>query len=440
MSHLQSIQYKDALRDHESAIAIIGIGSKFPGATNLDDFWQLLQDGRCAITHFSDETLLAAGISQDTLHNKNYIKARGILNDINFKPNQQGFISRLEDEMINPLSYTFLELVWHALEDASIDPLACPKKTAVFTGADYNMLTGQSTPSSHSALQEIKQFAFTSALSSIVAYQYNCQGKTLNLHTGCSTSLVAVIQACEEIISGRADLAIAGAISLIYPEQAGYFHEKTDPLSPTGRCRPFEANADGTVLSSGAGVVILKRLTQALEDKNYIHAVIRGGAINNDGHMKTGFFVSSIQGQVACIKQAWAEAKVSLEQVDYIETHGAATPVGDPMEIYALKKLCHQKKYTKKFCGIGSVKANIGHATVASGMAAIIKSILMLKYRKVPPLANFSTLNPNITLDHTPYYISKESVELANNKQSPNIGISNFGLGGTNAHLVVSNH
>lgn len=423
----------------KNAIAITGLACKFPGANNMDEFWNLLRLGKNAVSQFSQEELLQSSVDPRILNDPNYVKARGILGSFEDFDQNEFIFSDTEFALLNIVSRMSLQLVSQALVDANINPKSCPRETAVFTGVDYNELIGKINNDSSpiSAMQEMKEFAYTKSLSSLIAYQFDLLGKTINLHTGCSTSLVATIQACEELLTQRANLAICGGVSLVYPERMGYLYEPGGTLSPNGVCRPFDEKANGAVLSNGAGIIILKRLEDAIKAGDRIYSIIEGKAMNNDGRMKTGFLVPSIQGQYACIKQAWEEADVKLEQMDYIEAHGSATPVGDPMEIFALKKTQNQEKYDRKWCGIGSVKSNIGHTTVASGMAALIKASLMMHHRAIVPTIHCDVLNKNIDLENTPFYIASEYKELPKDKESFYIGVSNFGFGGTNAHVVL---
>ncbi len=426
----------------KNSIAITGLGCRFPGANNINEYWHLLRSGINAISYFSKEELKLVGIDPLILDDLKYVRARGILNNLeNFDQEKLRFS---DEELINVdlQARIFLHLVCQALEDAGIDPKSCPIKTAVFTGANESRsaenLTNVSSKRIHT-MQPMMKVAYARSLSAIVAYQFNLQGRAISLHTGCSTSLVAIIQACEELLLRHADLAIAGGVSITYPEQSGYLYEEGGVLSPNGTCRPFDVEANGTVLSNGAGVVVLKRLEDAIAAGDKIYSTIIGKAINNDGSMKTGFLAPSIKGQHACIAHAWSDANIGLEQIDYIEAHGSATIVGDPIEIFALKKIHSGQGCGRKWCGIGSVKSNIGHTTIASGMAAIIKAALMIHHKVIVPTINFNSLNTNIDLDNTPFYIASQFERLSTNKENFHIGVSNFGLGGTNAHIVLRN-
>lgn len=421
----------------ENGIAIIGLECQFPGAKNVGAYWDLLRLGKNAISHFSQEELELSGVADPLLANHvNYVKARGILNQFEVFDEREYVFLQTELANLNLQSQVFLHLVAQALTDAGLDPKLCPKETAVFTGANAGVLAGDSFNASHT-MDAILELTYTRSLSSIVAYQFDLRGNAVNVHTGCSSSLIAVIQACDSLLSRSADLAIAGGVSIAYPERMGYLYEEKGPLSPNGICRPFDADANGTVLSNGAGVVILKRLEDAIQARDKIYSIILGKAANNDGRMKTGFLASSIQGQHACIKRAWNDAKVGLQDIDYIEAHGSATLIGDPIEIFALKKMQEGQKYHQKWCGIGSVKSNIGHTTVSSGIAALIKASLMIHHKAIVPTINFNVLNKNIDLEATPFYITTDYEELPKSKQNFCIGVSNFGFGGSNAHVVL---
>lgn len=425
----------------ENAIAIIGLGCRFPGADNIDAYWDLLRSGKNAISYFSKAEVELSGVAPLILNDKNYVKARGILNNIETFDQREYAFLEAELANLNLQARIFLQLVSQALDDAGINPKNCPKETAIFSGSTAGALGGESgldTSQIHN-MQSIIEMAYARSLSSIVAYQFDLRGRAVSLHTGCSTSLVAVIQACDELLLKNADLAIAGAVSVAYPERVGYLYEEKGVLSPNGICRPFDEEANGTVLSNGAGVVVLKRYEDAVQAGDKIYSVITGRAMNNDGRMKTDFLAASIQGQHGCIKRAWHNANIGLNQIDYIEAHGSATKLGDPIEIFALKKTQDGQKYDEKWCGIGSVKSNIGHATVASGMASLIKAALMIHHKAIVPTLNFNVLNKHIDLDRTPFYIASEYKELPQSKKNFHIGVSNFGFGGTNTHLVLKN-
>ena len=245
-----------------------------------------------------------------------------------------------------------------------------------------------------------------------------------------------MIQACKELSLNQCDMAIAGGISINLPQEVGYFFTENGILSEDGHCRPFDINASGTVMSNGAGLIVLKRYEDALANNDFIHAVIIGYGMNNDANLKTGFMAPGINGQYSCIHSAWKNADIQPNDLDYIETHGTATQLGDPIEIYALKKACQSFNMTTP-CPVGSVKSNIGHTIIASGMAAIIKTALMLQHKAIVPSINFQTLNPNILLEDTPLYIANNYQKLAKTKEYFTAGVSNFGLGGTNTHIVL---
>jgi acyl transferase domain-containing protein len=423
----------------ENPIAIIGLSCRFPGANNIDEFWDLLSLGKNAIRYFSKEEMERTGIDPMILNDEKYVRARGILKNLESFDREE--IAFSEDELTNVdlQAKIFLQLVSQALEDAGINPKSCPKETAIFSGANEFVFPEESanTSSKIHTMEPMIKLGYARSLSGIVAYQFDLRGSAVSLHTGCSTSSVAIIQGCEELLSHRANLAIAGGVSIVHPERMGYLYEEGGVLSPTGTCRPFDADANGTVLSNGAGVIVLKRLKDAIAARDKIYSIIIGKAINNDGRMKTGFLTSSIKGQHDCIERAWKDAKVGLKEINYIEAHGSATLVGDPIEMFALKKTLNGQSYDQKWCGIGSVKSNIGHTTIASGMAAIIKAALMTWHRTIVPTINFEVLNKNIHLEGTPFYIATKYEALPIDQKNFYLGVSNFGLGGTNTHMVL---
>ena len=274
-------------------------------------------------------------------------------------------------------------------------------------------------------------------LSTRVSYKLNLKGPSINIQTACSTSLVATCMACQSLLNYQCDMALAGGVSISLPQKTGYLYQEGMIFSPDGHCRAFDAQAQGTLAGSGVGIVVLKRLEDAIADGDTIHAVIKGSAMNNDGSMKVGYTAPSVDGQAEVIAQALAMAEVDPETISYIEAHGTGTPLGDPIEIAALTKAFRASTQKKNFCAIGSVKTNIGHLDVAAGVTGLIKTVQALKHQSLPPSLHFETPNPKIDFANSPFYVNTKLVEWQKNGSPRRAGVSSFGIGGTNAHVVL---
>ncbi|HEX8146093.1 MAG TPA: polyketide synthase, partial [Pyrinomonadaceae bacterium] len=355
---------------HDSDVAIIGMAGRFPGARDLEEFWRNLRGGVESITFFTDEELLAAGVAPETLGDPSYVKARGVLDDIDqFDSAFFGFNPR-EAEMIDPQQRLFLESAWAALEDAGYGT-PCETPVGVFAGVGmsfYLLNLLSNAAASQAGTQETvidttqivigndKDF-----LSTRVSYKLNLKGPSVVVQSACSTSLLAVHLACQSVLNGECDMALAGGVRLSVPPRAGYYAVDGGIMSPDGHCRAYDARAAGTVSGSGVGVVVLKRLSDALADGDHIRAVIRGSAANNDGSHKIGYTAPSVEAQATVISEALAVAGVAPETVTYVEGHGTATPLGDPIEVEALTKAFRAATERVGYCALGSVKSNIGH-------------------------------------------------------------------------------
>jgi amino acid adenylation domain-containing protein len=426
---------------HETDIAIIGLSCRFPGARTADEFWRNLREGVESITTFSDEELLADGIHPSFLTHPRYVKAGSILDNIeSFDASFFGFTPR-EAEILDPQQRLFLECAWEALEDAGYDAMGFEGLIGVFAGAGMNnymvnLYTHPELNNSVSYFQIVlgndKDF-----LATRVAYKLNLKGPSLSVQTACSTSLVAVHLGCQSLINGECDICLAGGVSIRVPQKAGYMYQEGGICSPDGHCRAFDAQARGTVGGSGVGIVVLKRLADALRDGDCIHAIIKGSAINNDGALKVGFTAPSVEGQANVIAEALAMAGVGPETVSYIEAHGTGTTLGDPIEIAALTKAFRASTPQRGFCAIGSVKTNIGHLDTAAGVAGLIKTVLALKHKLVPPSLHFERPNPKIDLANSPFFVNTTARPWPANSAPRRAGVSSFGIGGTNAHVIV---
>lgn len=428
--------------DQIESIAIIGMAGRFPGATDIGQFWKNLCAGVESVTTFTDEQLLAAGVEASLIDDPNYVKAGVLLDGVDlFDAKFFGYTPR-EAELIDPQHRLFLECAWGALEDAGYDSDRTRLRIGVFAGSGTssylhnNLLSNPRLMASLNYLQKMMA-ADSDYLCTRVSYELNLKGPSLTIQTACSTSLVATHIACQSLLNGECDMALAGGVSIRIPQIAGYLHQEGSALSRDGRCRAFDASARGMMGGSGVGVVILKRLTDALEDGDCIRAVIRGSAINNDGAAKIGYTAPSIEGQASVIAEAQAVAGVSADEITYVEAHGTGTVLGDPIEVAGLTKAFRRRSDRQGFCAIGSVKTNIGHLDAAAGVAGLIKVVLALQNRMLPPSLNFETPNPAIDFGGGPFYVQRtlDAWQPANGRRVA--GVSSFGIGGTNAHAVV---
>ncbi len=429
-------------------VAIIGMAGRFPGAANVEMFWQNLKNGVESVTFFTDEELAAAGVDAELLKSPNYVKARPVLNGVElFDANFFGYSPR-EAETMDPQHRVFLETAWEALENAGYDSERFDGAIAVYGGlfletyllANLSSRPGfiedflmEKTPEGYQTyLGNDKDF-----LTSRVAYKLNLRGPAVTVQTGCSTSLVAACQACASLLSYQSDMALAGGVTIVFPQKKGYLYEEGGMASPDGHCRPFDARAQGTTFGSGVGMVVLKRLEDALADGDHIHAVIKGSALNNDGGVKVSYTAPSVDGQAEVIALAQALAGVSADKISYIEAHGTATPLGDPIEVAALTQAFRQSTDKKGFCAIGSVKSNIGHLDAAAGVTGLIKTALALEHKLIPPSLHFTQPNPQIDFANSPFYVNAKLIEWKTVDEQRRAGVSSFGVGGTNAHVVV---
>lgn len=422
-------------------IAIIGMDGRFPGAKNVNEFWENLKAGKETISHFTEEELLQSGISAQELNDPNYVRSKGILDEIDRFDADFFEMLPKEAELLDPQIRIFLETSWKALEDAGYIGDKFPGIIGVYAGAALNTYLFQLI-SNPQALKAVNDFQFMlgndkDLLSLRTAYKLNLKGPAVTVQSTCSTSLIAVHLACQALLSGECDMALAGGVSLLLPQKKGYYYQEGMIFSPDGHCRPFDAKAGGTVFSDGVGVVVLKRLEDALEDNDHIYAVIKGTAINNDGVEKVGFTAPSVEGQARVIKAALTMAEVDPETIQYIEAHGTGTQLGDPIEVSALTQVFREYTDKKGFCAIGSVKSNVGHLNTAAGVAGLIKTALALKYKQIPPSIHFKEPNPKIDFENSPFYVQTELGDWKSTDGPRRAGVSSFGIGGSNAHVIL---
>jgi len=432
------------MSDAESGIeiAVIGMAGRFPGAKNLEQFWQNLCDGVESIKFFTDEELLAKGNDEELLADPNYVKAEAVLDDIEmFDASFFGFTPR-EASLMDPQHRLFLEHAWEALENAGYAAGERNRRTGVFAGESINSYLLSNLYPNRQLMESVGGFQVVinndrDYLATHIAYKLNLTGPALSVQTACSTSLVAVHLACQSLLNHECDMALAGGVAIGVPHGQGAFYQEGGIISPDGHCRAFDARAQGTVKGNGVGIVVLKRLGDALRDGDTIHAIIKGTAVNNDGSLKVGFVAPSIEGQASVIEEALALAEVDPETITYVETHGTGTSLGDPIEVAALTQAFRTQTGAKNYCAIGSVKTNIGHTDAAAGVAGLIKAVLTLKHKQLPPSLNFTQPNPNIDFAGSPFYVNTELTEWQTNGTPRRAGVSAFGIGGTNAHVLL---
>lgn len=431
-----------------TSIAVVGMAARLPGANSVSAFWDNLRRGEESITTLSPEALSAAGIDDDVLGNPAYVRRAPLLDGVDeFDSDFFGF-SPQAARTTDPQHRLFLQSAWHALEDAGYDPARFDGSIGVYGTSSasgylmYNLLSHRNldTIMGQGANIDLISLSFQNDkdfLATRVSHQFNLRGPSIAVQTACSSSLVAVHLACQSLLSGECDMALAGGVSIRIPPDVGYWYEPGSIVSPVGHCRPFDVRADGTVFGSGLAVVVLKPLQAALDDGDRIHAVIRGSAVNNDGSMKIGYAAPNPAAQADVIAEAHAVADVDASSIGYIETHGTGTPLGDPIEIEALRRAFGVSNATRRGpCILGSVKSNIGHLEVASGIAGLVKTILCLKNGAIPATLHFTQPNPELHLDQTPFTVGTQygSWECDGVRRA---GVSSFGVGGTNVHVVV---
>ncbi|WP_237732408.1 type I polyketide synthase [Flavobacterium sp. UGB4466] len=425
--------------EYETEIAVIGMSIKVPQAKNIFEFWENLIRGKEFITHFSKEELLSYGVSSEQLNNEAYIRASSVLE--NKECFDSGFFGYLSDEakLMDPQTRVFHEVVWSALEDSGYDPFSYKGLIGLFAGAGSNLRweaysllknDGKIDPFQANNLSD-KDFSNT-----LIAHKLNLRGPVHSINTACSTSLVAIHQAVLSLLSGESHIAVAGGVSIKNNiKETGYLHQENMIFSKDGHNRTFDREASGTVVSEGAGAVVLKRLADAIKDGDQIYAVIKGSAVNNDGNRKVGYTAPSVNGQAEVIQMAHRSANVAPESISYVEAHGTATKLGDPVEIRALAQAFNNNK--EKYCAVGSVKSNLGHLDTAAGVAGFIKTVLCLKNKKLVPSLHFKSPNPEINFEESPFYVNSELKEWKNEKFPLRAGVSSFGIGGTNAHVIL---
>lgn len=423
----------------QSGVAVIGMAGRFPGANTIDELWSVLEQGK-ETTHFFTDEELDRSISEKTRRDPDYVKARGIIEGA--EQFDAGFfgINPKVAELMDPQQRIFLEVAWEVLETTGYLPEKHAASIGVFAGCGNNTYYLNNVLSNRDLIERVGSFQVMTVnekdyIATRTAYELNLKGPAVSVHSGCSTSLLAIAEAVENIRSGRCDIAIAGGVSITSPVNSGQFYEEGAMFSRDGHCRPFDKQAQGTVFSDGAGVVLLKDLDEAIKNGDTIYAVVKGFGYNNDGGGKGSFTAPSAEGQAGAIAQAIADAGIEPSSISYVETHGTATPLGDPIEIEGLK-MAFGSQAKNQFCAIGSIKSNMGHLTAAAGVAGFIKTALSLHYRKLPASLHYISPNPDIDFSNSPFFVNT-SLKNWDTKEKRIAGVSSFGVGGTNVHVIL---
>lgn len=432
-------------------IALVGMSGRFPGAATVHEFWENVKAGRDTISHFEADELEASPVVDERGGEATpiHVRARGILDDVDrFDARFFGCLPR-EAEIMDPQHRLFLECAWEALEGAGYDAERYPGSIGVYGGCFFNtyLLHNLATAPGfvHRVVESVQVGSLqpelgndSNYLATRVGYKLNLRGPCVTVGTACSTSLVAVAHACQSLMTYQSDMVLAGGATVVLPQKKGYYYKEGGMVSPDGHCRTFSDEAQGTVFSNGVGVVLLKRLSDAVEDRDTIYAVIRGWGLNNDGSTgKLSFTAPSVEGQSEAIAQAHALAGVDADTVSYVEAHGTGTPLGDPIEVESLTRAFRRTTDMNGFCALGSVKTNIGHLDAASGVVGLIKTTLQLHHETLPPTAHFQRPNPRIDFENTPFYVNTELREWPRGDTPRRAGLNSFGIGGTNAHVVL---
>ncbi len=427
----------------ENDIAIIGMAARLPGASTIDAFWDNLLKGVESVRFFSEEELLARGETKDRLRNPKYVPAAAPLDNLEMFDGEFFGFSPRESAILDPQHRVFTECCWEALENAAKPPDRFDGRVGLFGGCGFEGYFALNVLRNPELLDSVGFFLLRHTgndkdfLVTRVSYLLDLKGPSINVQTACSTSLVATHLASQSLLSGECDMALAGGVTIEVPHGLGYVYQEGEVLSPDGHCHAFDHRGQGTVFGSGAGVVVLRRATDAVEDGDHIHAIIKGSAVNNDGSSKVGYLAPSVDGQAAAMSEAYVVADVDPATIGYVECHGTGTYLGDPIELSAMIQAFRQQTDDKQFCRIGSVKTNIGHLDTAAGVASLIKASLAVRNGLIPASLNFERPNPNIDFDNSPFIVNTELYKWANGATPRRAAVNSLGVGGTNAHVVV---
>jgi phthiocerol/phenolphthiocerol synthesis type-I polyketide synthase E len=429
------------MTDNSNKIAIIGMSCRLPGANTIDQFWSNLVNGVESLTSFTDDELRAAGVDESLIHSPNYVRSRGIINGAEYFDAAFFDVTPRDAEIMDPQHRIFMECAWHALEDAGYDPEKSKARIGVFggTGVSWHLNSTTNNP------EVVKYASGTSIVTSNdkdyvatrVSYKFNLKGPSLTVQSACSTSMSAIVLGVSSLLNYQSDMVLAGGATIELPERRGYLYQEGGLESSDGHCRTFDKSADGTVFSRGAGVVLLKRYEEAVKDGDHIYAVILGGAINNDGNRKVGYTAPSVEGQVNVAMEAIELSGIGADTIGYVEAHGTATAVGDPIEVTSLSQVFGAYSSKKQYCALGSVKTNIGHTDSASGVTGLIKAALVLKNKQIPAHLHYKEPNPKIDFANSPFYVNT-ALQNWNDADTPRRALVNsFGVGGTNACVIL---
>lgn len=441
----ESIDYNG---DDIEAIAIVGMAGRFPMADNVAKFWENVKDGRDCISRFTNDELEIKPDFSAADEKAIFVAAKGVLENVELFDSKFWGYTPKEAALMDPQQRIFLECSWEALEDAGYDAERYPGAIGVFGGCYIDTYLLNNLCSNPEFLKDLVASIQVGSLQTELgndkdyiatraAFKMNLKGPAINVQSACSTSLVAIGLACQNLLNYQSDMCLAGGVTLTLPQRKGYFYTEGGMLSRSGHCRAFDENAEGTVFSNAGAMVLLKRLSDAIVDKDHIYAVIKGTALNNDGGDKQSYTAPSVQGQAEVIAMAQAMAGVDARTIGLIEAHGTATPLGDPIEVAGLTQAFRETTEENNFCALGSLKTNIGHCDVASGVSGVIKTALALKHKIIPPIVHFKSPNTKIEFEKTPFYVNTELKRWEEKDWPRRAGVSSFGVGGTNAHVVM---
>ncbi|WP_165423156.1 non-ribosomal peptide synthetase/type I polyketide synthase [Ktedonosporobacter rubrisoli] len=439
----QEAQPASVPEQSETEIAIVGLAGRFPGANTLKEFWENLRTGVESISWFSRGELLEEGADPAELDHPDFVPAKGIIENADYFDAPLFGISPREAETLDPQQRILLECAWEALEHAGYNPESYPGRIGVYVGSSISTYLLNNLYHHKEQIKKVGMYQILLAnnhdfLSTRLAYKLNLRGPAVTVQTACSTSLVAIHQACQSLLQGECELALAGGVSIQAPLKEGYLYQPGEIMSPDGHARAFDAQAGGTAAGTGAGLVVLKRLAQALRDGDTIHAIIKGSAINNDGAHKIGFTAPSSEGQAEAIERALSVAKVAPGSISYVEAHGTGTILGDPIEVRGLSKAFRARgEQAQGYCALGSVKTNIGHLDAAAGVAGLIKVVLMLQNKQLPPSLHFQQPNPKIDFAHSPFFVNTRLQPWQPREGLRRAGVNSLGVGGTNAYVIL---
>ncbi|HEY8209099.1 MAG TPA: amino acid adenylation domain-containing protein, partial [Myxococcaceae bacterium] len=422
-------------------VAIVGMVCRLPGATGIGELWKMMVENREGVARFTDATLdpdVPAALRADS----SYVRARGVLEDADKFDAPFFGISPREAEVMDPQQRIFLELAWEALEHSGHVPERFDGAIGVWGGKYNDTYWSENVVTRPDLVDQLGAFQAMVAnekdyIATRVAHKLNLRGPAISIHSACSTSLVATAMAFRSIQQGECDLALAGGVALTVPIRSGHLYQEGGMLSSDGSTRTFDASSTGTVFSDGAAMVVLRRLEDAVRDGDTIYAVLRGAGINNDGGDKASFTAPSVEGQALVVARAHADAGVDPRSISYVETHGTATPLGDPIEVEALTRAFRARTQDTGFCGIGSIKTNIGHTVMAAGAAGLIKTALALRNELIPASLHFQKPNPKVDFERSPFRVVSANQPWPRSASPRRAGVSSFGVGGTNAHVVV---